>query len=71
MAHRVDTVSHSVEAADGESMIDGIFSQPQVEQLSPRNHPMLPLRQPCNVRIEAGGPARLPAKPREPAYFAG
>jgi len=64
MADRIDTIHDSVKARGRQTMVDCVFPQPQVPQLPPRHHPMLPPREGGNLAIN-------PPRPSQPAYIAG
>ena len=64
MADRIDTIHDSVKARGRQTMVDGVFPQPQVPQLSPSHHPVLPPRKMGNLGIN-------PARPSQPANIAG
>lgn len=63
MTDRVNTESNRMQAAHRKPMIDGVWPNPTLQQLPPRNHPMLPS---CQIRDELIG---LPVRPSQPAYF--
>ncbi len=65
MANRIDPVGNRVQATNRKPMVHSVFSQPPLQQLPPRNHPMLPLRQ-----LRQNGIAGC-ASPSQPAYIAG
>lgn len=64
MADRVDTLLDPVEAANCQTVIYRVFSEPHGEQLIPSHHPMLSPRHLANLGIGT-------ARPSQPAYFAG
>jgi hypothetical protein len=61
----VDPVAYGIEPSARNAVIDRIFSEPQLNQLTPRNHSVLPLRQFSDFRIA------ISTSPRQSAYFAG
>jgi hypothetical protein len=60
-----------MQAAGRNAMVDSIFSQPHINQLPPRNHPVLPLSHPSNNRIDPLSTHCPRASTSQPAYIAG
>jgi hypothetical protein len=71
MTDRVDPVGNGVQATHRKPIVDSVFPQAQLEQLPPRNNPMLPLRHPSNTRIDPLFPRGFSASTSQPAYIAG
>jgi hypothetical protein len=65
MANSVDAWMQPVQPTGGHTTPDRIPSQPHPKQLSPRNHPMLSLRQIRDLPIGHGANLRLGA-PKTP-----
>jgi hypothetical protein len=65
MTDRVDPMGHYMQTAGRKAMVDSVLANPQLHQLPPRNHPILPLRQPRHgsIGVHASSP--------QTAYIAG
>lgn len=65
MPHGIDPRVQAVQAAKPKPVLDRVFAEPTLDQLRPRNHPMLSSRELRHYRI-----SRSPST-SQPAYIAG
>jgi len=71
MAYGVNAAGHRVQTADSQAMVNCVFSDTQIDQLPPRDHPMLCIRQPSHSGIGSFLSQRSRPSTSQPAFIAG